>query len=311
VNDEKLRIQIEADDQIAQLERMRPSMFYKPSRPSERDPYGGQYLFHRAPHAVRFLCPGNGWGKTAGMGHEVNAWATHSNRWQNTPAHPVSMTWFGPGESQWNKIRQEIFEPFCFDKPYRYLKGEMAYLWPDGSRLDFRSHAAEWTVGQGTNPDMMLFDELFPFELWVESQMRRRGTRKTRFVIAATQTLGMSWQHEAIYGPWLEAHKKAGLDEDQAMLKQLHPDIWCWTKGGIKSNPSMTEQDINWYYNSVVYSSDAEKRVRLNGGFGDWSGASVFDTRGVLWMQEQARKLHDAKEFVTLNGSILPVKEAA
>jgi hypothetical protein len=290
----------------------RPSMKYEPSSPNKTDPYGFQLAFHRAGHTIRFLCPGNRGGKTSGMGHEVNAWATHSNRWQRTPAGPVSMIWYGPGLSQWGSVRHELLERFCFDKPHQYKLGDHCYVWPDGSRLQWRSYEAGWTVEQGTAPHLVLFDELPPWDLFREIQMRGGGDVQTRIVVAATQTMGTSWMEEVLYRPWLKWHQERGLDEEGAMREQSHKYIWCWPRGGIRSNPAMGQKDFERYETDIVYSSEAEKNVRLHGGFGDWSGASVFDLAGVRWLQEQAKRAMAAKQYITLNGSIIPhEKEAA
>jgi hypothetical protein len=244
---------------------------------------------------------------SACMGHEANAWATHSNRWQKTPDHPVSMIWFGPGSSQWRKLRKELLEPYCFDRPFEYRIAENAYQWPDGSRLEFRSYEAGWFVEQGVNPDIIFFDEMFDQALWIEMQMRRRGRKKTRFVIAATQTLGTSWMEEDLYRRWLDHHLGLGLSEEEGMLAQKHHYIWCWPIGGIKDNPVMTVEDINHYEQNIVFSSDAERKVRLRGGFGDWSGTAVFDMAGVRWLQEQAKLVVPLIE----NGTIVVRQEAA
>lgn len=306
-DERELRNQVAADEAIQLIERMRPSLCYAPSVPTPEDPYGGQLYFHRSTHPVRVLVPGNGWGKSAAMGHEANAWATHSNRWQITPRWPVSMIWFGPGLSQWQKLRKELLEPNCFDQPYQYKVGDHTYEWRDGSRLEFRSYEAGWSVEQGVNPDIVFFDELPPWDLFREMEMRRRGKRKTRYVIAATQTMGTSWMEEVLYLRWLDHHKTQGLDEDAAMRVQTHDYIWCWPRGGIRSNPGMTSEDHKHYEQNIVYSSEAERRVRLGGGFGDWSGAAVFDLGGVRWMQDRAKLLVP----VVANGSIIEDRRAA
>jgi hypothetical protein len=51
----------------------RPSDFYRPHT-------GGQRQFHQAPHIVRCLFPGNGFGKTTAAGNEVNWWVTTATR---------------------------------------------------------------------------------------------------------------------------------------------------------------------------------------------------------------------------------------
>jgi hypothetical protein len=52
------------------LPQDRPSEFCEPH---ER----GQVQFHAAPHIVRAMFPGNGFGKTRAAGTEANWWLTH------------------------------------------------------------------------------------------------------------------------------------------------------------------------------------------------------------------------------------------
>jgi len=66
--------------------RARPFEWYTPSAPTPAKPWANQLGFHQAPHTMRFLVPGNGWGKTTAAAAECMAWGMHTNQWQRTPA---------------------------------------------------------------------------------------------------------------------------------------------------------------------------------------------------------------------------------
>ena len=107
-------------------------------------------------------------------------------------------------------------------------------------------------------------------------KMRRRGMRKTKFVFSATATQGMTWMYRDLYLPWLQHHRRLNLTEEEATSRQWHPRLWVWARGGITSNPGADAGDRDWYA-SQTFNSEAERAVRMNGGFADFSGQPVFD----------------------------------
>lgn len=277
-----------------------PGDAYKPHRISTRGPRkgmsSGQEQCHRAPHPIRVCAPGNGWGGTVMMGYEADAWARHTNRWQVTPAWPVQMVWFCPEFRQLALIMAELREN-CFG-PLPVMKesgfGGPHMLWPDGSKLFFASYDRDWKHLQGIPLDKAFFDEQPPVELWRELLMRRRTKRQTRFMCKATQTISDGWMGGAeLYMAWLNFHLELGMNEDQAMDAQRHPDIWCWPKGGIMDNPGASDKDVQWYL-TRTWPSVKEKNVRLYGGFQSWRGDPVFDPEGVDWLRQQCDELNRA-----------------
>lgn len=250
----------------------------------------GQQQFHRAEHVFRICAPGNGWGKTAAIAAEVGYWiagfcpilSPDENR-TRYPQWPRIINIVVTKFDHWEKIRKD-WEKF-WPKGWSFNGQRHVYTWPDGSQCFLISGEGDWKNEQGTNPDLIAFDETCPASLWRELRMRRRGQRKTRFIFAATQTQGLTWMYTDLYQPWLQWHAKRGYTEDMAVDVQGHefddpelagvPGIWCWPYGGAGDNPANSAQDVA-LYRQATFGSDIEKAVRMQGGFRDFSGKPVF-----------------------------------
>ena len=268
---------------VESRKQARPFECYEPSYPGRvREdgevcgPFANQLAYHKSRHKVRLLVPGNGWGKTTAMGAEAHAWATHCNRWQETPAWPVLQLWFCKLESQFDLIRIQLQETVFGDEA-TFIDRE--FRWRDGSKLilGLADRSQDWMKWQGVPVDQVFFDEEPPAALWREMAVRSRGRRKTRFTIGATATSGESWMEKELYRPWLEHHKKLGLDERRALIEQKHPRYFVWSMGGLADNPAADQSDVEWY-ESRTWRSDAERHVRMHGGFRRFTGDPVFDT---------------------------------
>lgn len=282
--DEQLRHRVELHQRVDLMRELRPWLFYKSGDT-------GQLQFHQAPHVYRCLWPGNGFGKTTAIGTEIAWWVHHCHPYQTTPRWPVNMVWCAETFKQFGMLRPQI-EKDCFGPErswrnptgWKYNKSEHRYSWADGSVLWLISGDSEWTHVQGINPDAIWFDEEPPHALWNELKIRRRGAKKTRYHFAATATRGLTWMYRELYLPWLNLHQAMGLTEDQAMDTQQHPTTWAWTKGGIADNPGADRTDVAYYLN-LEFASDAEKSVRMRGGFADFSGLPVFNAAAVERMK--------------------------
>lgn len=261
--------------------RRRPFEYYAPSSPGNPGPFSNQIGFHTAPHTIRGLFPGNGWGKTTALGAEANAWGYHLNAWQRTPDWPVLMLWFAKLEDQFELICEQL-RTQIFGTGVKWTPSASTFEWPDGSRLvvGLADRSSDWKKWQGIPVDLVIFDEEPAIALWREMMMRRRGMRKTRFCVGATATTGDSWMAKEIYKPWVDWHREKGLDETRALWEQSHPDIWLWWRGGIGDNPGADESDKAWY-ESRTWSSPKERAVRLGGGFQSWTGDAVFDADAI------------------------------
>jgi phage terminase large subunit-like protein len=274
----------------------RPSDWYEPSRPGQRSVDGrllgwtaNQLAFHKAPHPVRALFPGNGWGKTTALGAEVNAWGIHSNQWQETPATPVLMLWFTKLYDQFEMILTQL-RADVFGSDVRYSEGD-GFTWPDGSRMLVGSadRPRDWHKWQGVPVDLVVFDEEPPLSLWRE-MMQRRRVRKTRFILGATATESGSWMESDIYAPWLQHHQAQGLDLEGSARAQNHPEYFVWPRGGLHDNRAADAADILWY-ESRTWSSAKEREVRLFGGFQNWVGDPVFGDAGLEKLRARCRVL--------------------
>lgn len=258
----------------------RPSDWYRPSTM--------QTAFHKAPHIIRFMCPGNGAGKTTAMGIEMNWWARHKHPWQAVPKWPIASLWFCTQLRQFDILRPQL-ESECLDAGWKFNGQDSFYEWPDGDKLWIVPADRDWRYIQGVNPDIVAFDEEPPLKLWREMMQRRRGKRKTRFIIGATATQGISWMEPEIYTPWVEHHKAKGLDTERALTDQSHPTTWVWDRGGIRDNPGADAADVEWY-ETRTWANAKERKVRLSGGFENWSGDAVFDLDALDWLRTRAER---------------------
>lgn len=270
------------------------------------DPHaGGQLQFHGSKHIIRGLFPGNGWGKTTGAACEADAWLRHTNRWQETPAWPCIVIWFCQDFRQFELLRAQIEDEAIGPTPV-WVEKYNYYRYPDGGRFYVISCDRKWTFLQGINPDLVIFDEQPPLSLWREMLMRRRGRRKTRFIVAATATQGITWMSDEIFKPWVDHHAARGISEEGRLEIQSHPDLFVWDRGGIDDNPGADESDKVWYH-SRTWSSEKEKQVRLYGGFQDWTGDAVFDELAMSWLRDNLESWKKANPKATVSGTLVPI----
>jgi hypothetical protein len=176
---------------------------------------------------------------------------------------------------QFELIKQQL-EQEVLTRGWRWNGSDHFYTWPNKAKLHVLSADSNWEQIQGIPLDLVGFDEHPPRKLWTELMFRRRGKRKTRYMVAATMTLGMTWFVRDMIQAWEDFHVEQGVPPFEARMRQLHPEIWCWNVGGLRDNPVMTEEDFQ-HYESQSNVSEKELQVRLRGGYADFSGESVFD----------------------------------
>jgi hypothetical protein len=274
-------------DQVEQLCTAQPSLDYLDGPLSKLRERRMQYRFHTAGQRFRAMFPGNGAGKTTTMGVEVDWWIQHNHPYRRIPTWPILAVWFTLKFQQFEVLREQL-ERKCLTRGWRWDGQKHCYKWANGGRLFIFSADADWSAAQGINPDLICFDENPPVKIWREMQMRRRGDKKTEFLVAATATKGLTWMFSDLFQPWLEFHEKLGMSEDQAMVAQLHPHIFCWPRGGLEDNPGADEDDKRHYNEVVRYGSAAEKAVRTGGGFQDLNSSPVFDPDAIEALKKEA-----------------------
>lgn len=286
--------------------RVRPTTGYSPGRRTHldgsplADADNGQLQFHKAPHVFRIVAPGNGWGKTTVAAVEVDWWGHGDHPWQDMPrSRPRKILWVAQKYQQF-EIQQSMLERWWPASVRASWNGQSKrYTWPDGSEMWVVTAETDWLTIQGIEIDLVVIDEECGVELWRELLRRRRGNSKTRYVITATATQGLTWTYRELYKPWLAHHKAKGLSERQAMREQSHrylddalsdtPGIWCWPMGSHADNPTATP--ASWaLYQQMSAGSEAERQVRLYGGFRDFTGSPVFHPDQLERMRQFIRR---------------------
>lgn len=301
-------------DTLATLEAVehvssaRPSLLYSPGRthdlwgnpvPPERN---GQLQFHRAPHVFRIAAPGNGFGKTTLAAVEIDWWGHGDHPWQKLPTRRAfrQMMWVAQKFQQFEMMKPQL-EAWWPEYVRSSWRGQPFnnYTWPDGSQLFVITSETDWETIQGIEPDLIVMDEEPSVALWRELQRRRRGKVETRFVVTATATKGLTWTYRELYLPWQKYHQTRGIPEGEAMQRQEHrfedteladlPGIWCWPQGSHADNPTATLK--SWaLYQQMTAGSEAERQVRLYGGFRDFSGSPVFNPDAIDRMRPALRQ---------------------
>lgn len=267
---------VRAEAVIQRLEDSKPRWLIKPH---DR----GQIQFLQSRHKIRVAIPGNGFGKTTMMAIALDMGLQRDDPYNPDMLPAVNRRaigiWVTTKYQQFEIVKQQLEEE-VWTRPFTWNQNRHSYEWPNGSSLHVISSDSDWTHIQGVAVDFICFDEHPLKKLWTELMFRRRGKRRTRYMVAATMTQGMTWFVKEIIQQWETHHRQLGLTSEQARVQQLHPDIWVWDKGGLRDNPSMSEEDFK-HYESIGSLSDKELRVRLQGGYADFSGDSVFDHKSL------------------------------
>lgn len=237
--------------------------------------HAGQAAMLASRHKIRVAATGNGWGKTTICAYAVDEQIQHNPMYNRdlVKRWPQVCIWVTQKYQQFDIIKNEI-EHHVFTPGFKWNESKKRYLWPNGGTLYVVSSDSDWMSIQGIEPDLVVFDEHPPKDLWVEMQFRRRGRRKTRYLVAATMTQGLTWFVRDYLQDWEQHHRDLGLTMDQAREQQAHPDVWVMDKGGILDNPSMGQEDFEHYQSQAV--SDAELGVRTYGGYAEFNASPVF-----------------------------------
>lgn len=271
---------IELEMGMAALRVQRPWEWYQP--------HPKQLLFHRDPRRVRALFPGNRFGKTSAAAMEAQWFCTRTHPYRHNPAHPGDVIWACPGFAQFElllpKLRALIWGPTP-----KYYGGDHMLEFPNGGRCFAWSRERDWTTLKGINPAAIIFDEDALEALWNESKARGYGEEDMSVVITNTPTEAMgTWMETEVYQPWHDHHKAAGIGEDEANERQLHPKIFCLTRGGIADNPSLAHR-VEEFRAEKFRGGRAEWEVRNHGGFRYIGTTGVFDAETLGRVDDQIK----------------------
>jgi len=237
----------------------------------------GQTQSLKSDKVYRILIPGNGWGKTTCMALDVDMLMQRSDPFKPhvmpNPDRPTDAVWFCQKYQQYDIMRPEIES--VFTKGWIWKEQKHCYIWPNGSRCYLLSSDSSWEAVQGVQLDAVYFDEHPDRKFWNEMMYRRRGKKKTRYMVASTMTLGITWFVTGVIQPWENFCRELGMTNEAALDAQPHPKTFVWNVGGIEDNPEMTEEDYA-HYESITTASEKERHVRLKGGYADFTGMPVF-----------------------------------
>jgi hypothetical protein len=247
-----------------------------------RPHFQGQAQALASTHTYRILVPGNGWGKTTCMAMDADMLMQRVDPFKPdllpNPDRPTVAIWVTQKYQQFEMMRPDL--EAIFTPGWKWQEQKHVYVWPNGSRLFVLSSDSDWTAIQGVQIDAVYFDEHPDRKLWVELLYRRRGKKRTRYMVAATMTQGLTWFVRDQIQPVEQWAIEHGYTTQQRLMFQDHPKIFLWDVGGIADNPEMTEEDFE-HYESITAAGDKERRVRLHGGYADFTGQAVFDQAGL------------------------------
>ena len=236
----------------------------------------GQAQALASKHTYRILVPGNGYGKTTCMAMDADMLMQRDDPYkpEMIPDRPTTAIWVTQKYQQFEVMRSDLEE--IFTPGWKWAEQKHVYVWPNGSKLFVLSSDSDWTAIQGVQIDAVYFDEHPDRQLWVELLYRRRGKKRTRYMVAATMTQGLTWFVRDQIQPIEQWAIEHGQTKQQRLRRQEHPTTFLWDTGGIQDNPSMTEEDFE-HYESITAAGEKEKQVRLFGGYADFTGQAVFD----------------------------------
>lgn len=269
---------VRSEQILGRLAEIKPRFLLKPWMTGM-----GQLEFLKSRHKIRIVIPGNGWGKTTVMAVAADMMLQREDPYNPDMLAPTNRkvlgVWITTKYQQFEIVKQQLEEE-VWTRPWIWNQTRHVYEWPNGSQLHVVSSDSDWKHIQGIGVDFVCFDEHPEKKLWTEFQYRRRGKRRTRYMVAATMTQGLTWFVRELIQPWEHHHRKLGLTSEQARATQSHEGVFVWDKGGIKDNPAMNQEDVS-HYESITSLGDKEAAVRLGGGYADFTGDSVFDTKSL------------------------------
>ena len=254
----------------------------------------GQIQALTSPHKIRVMIPGNGWGKTTLMAVDLDLLMQRNDPFKpsvmpmqlNGYDRPTTAIWFCQKYAQFEIMKPDLEN--LMTRGWTWNGSKNYWIWPNGSRCFVLSSDSDWSAIQGVEIDAVYFDEHPDRKMWVEMMYRRRGQKKTRYVVAATMTQGMTWFVRDVVAPVEKHYISQGKTHAEHLELQTHPSTFLWDRGGIMDNPAMDAEDIE-HYQSVVGVSDKEMEVRTGGGYADFTGEAVFDAKAVKEMAQDVQ----------------------
>lgn len=166
---------------------------------------GAQERFDKSPAKIRYLCGGNGLGKTTVLVNEMIRVhnKTHPYRDVSRANHSWCLV------DSYEKVESDFIpelKKWC--PPSKYPKEDKMggshvrrFKWPNGNTTTFFSHEQDMDKLEGTNYDVLFINEPCPRSQWVSSYRGLRSNPDYFIVIAATP-VSEPWMYTEIYQKW-------------------------------------------------------------------------------------------------------------
>lgn len=216
----------------------------------------GQLLVHNSSTKDRYVFSGNGSGKTTLLVNEVMAAARGVNPWTGektkVPAKILIIL------DNTRKVEERFIPEFrkWFEMEDKWLKRlgkphTSRIELDNGSVIDFYSSDADPSSFEGIESSMVCIDEPLPRTLWValKRSLRLRG-HPCRLLFCGT-AVDQAWLRKDIYEPWAKGEL---------------PEVECFR---VSSHVNAANLDESYLENFSGALSDAERSVRIDGGFFD------------------------------------------
>lgn len=234
-------------------------------------PHSGQIDVHKSTAKIRFVTSGNGFGKSTLAVQEAFWWAKGYNpiTKQTTPV-PARVGVLMDRPSKFTDVfLQEARKWFDIPSENCHKRGKphlSEISFDNGSVIVFFSHDQDPLTFESIQLDYVVADEPFPREIYVglRRSMRRKGFDSKMIIIGTP--IGQPWLKEQLWDPWERGE---------------NPEVECF-RGSTHANERNLADDYIKSFSSVL--SDAEKQVRLHGGW--------FNAGGLALAHLLDRKIH-------------------
>ena len=241
-------------------------------------PHADQLKIHTCTKRERWVLCANSFGKTAAVCQEVYAAATGFNPWQNkktkVPARIVVV--LDSPEKVKDQFLFEYKKWFEIDEDKHCHKDGKPYYrritYPNGSEVMFLFHDMDPNKFEGISDiDYIFSDEPMPKFIYVALYRSLRGKNTEPRLLMCGTAISQSWIRTEVWQPWSRG-------------ELTNTECYKFTAQSNKDN--LRDGFLEEFAAKLT---DAEKRVRMDGGF--------FDAEGLALMHLWDRSIHIVKPF--------------
>jgi phage terminase large subunit-like protein len=253
---------------VNQTNKLKAAHQFKKDEAYLKSSHPGQIKFHKDTHRIQYILSGNRRGKTTSGFVEL--------KWRNLGTHPFkkvkvpikSAIVVQDFENHAKNVLEPKLKEWCASNDVKKIERHQGgaikrIIWSSGSVSDVFSHDQDLKVFEGSDYDVVWFDEPPPRQIWVA--MWRGCTDRGGSMYLTATPLTSPW----IYEEW---QKTKGEPTDLSIFIEYKGDdnLVNLGEGSIELGKKRIE-DL-----ASLYTSE-EKEARLNGGFIQLQGL-IFKT---------------------------------